>query len=61
MEDEVVVTFYFVSGKSIEVLYSKERLDTVIELLKIHWTSSSSTGPLFGINFSLVTHYEVKV
>lgn len=59
MKDDLLVTFYFNSGKQMDVTYSKERFDEMILCLRQGWNSCSTTGDKFGINFANVTHYEV--
>jgi hypothetical protein len=53
------VKFYFVSGKQLEVEYNEVNKNTLIEKLK-NWNTVNAIGQDFGINFTLVTHYEVN-
>ena len=57
---EKIVTFHFVSGKSMDVSFSIEKFNEVICSLRQGWNTCSSIGDSFGVNFALVTHYEVK-
>jgi hypothetical protein len=60
MGDEKIVTFHFASGKTMDIYFSKKKLDEILESLKLNWKECNSIGPEWGINFSLVTHYEIK-
>jgi len=55
-----IITIYFSSGSKFRFDYSKENLDKMIASLRKHWTSTVIAGEGFGINFSQVTHYQVK-
>ncbi len=57
---EFIITYHFVSGKSVDVKYSEEKFADFLQKLSLGWQTCFSTGKEFGINFSLVTHYEVK-
>ena len=56
---DMVITFHFVSGKKIHVNYYQEDFDKLLELLERDWDKVQAIGPDFGLNYSLVTHYEV--
>ncbi len=58
MENEVIVIFYFVSGLNITIEFSQEKFDELFNILSKSW-DASSMGKKFGVNFNLVTHYEV--
>lgn len=58
--DEIIITFYFVSGQSMDVTYSKTNRDELVKVLQKCWSTANNAGENFGINFSLVTHYIVK-
>lgn len=57
---EKIVTFHFVSGKTLDVKYSQEKFDEHMQFLKENWRDVNSIADTFGINFSLVTHYVVE-
>ncbi len=59
-EKKICVTYYFVSGKSTKVNYDKEKWEKVYETLSKQWNLCYTTGFSYGINFSLVTHYEIE-
>jgi len=56
---DMVITFHFVSGKKIRVNYYQEACQSLLEWLEQDWDKVQAIGPDFGINYSLVTHYEV--
>lgn len=60
MSDKKIITFHFVSGKTMDVLFSQDKLDEILKSLARGWTTCSSIGQEWGINFSLVSHYEIK-
>jgi hypothetical protein len=57
---DIVVEFHFVSGESLKVNFSKDKFNNILECLKKGWDGCFSIGENFGLNFSLVTHYEVS-
>jgi len=59
MNKDYIITFYFVSGKQLEVEYNEVNKNNLIEKLK-NWNTVNAIGQDFGINFTLVTHYEVN-
>ncbi len=59
MEKKYFFTFHFVSGKEIKVYCSEERKELFINSLLKHWNETTTAGNELGINFSLVTHYEI--
>jgi hypothetical protein len=52
------VTFYFSSGKEMEVSFSEEKFAEFLEK-KSEWDNKLIASAECGINFSLVTHYKV--
>jgi len=58
--NEITVTYYFTSGKSMDVKYSQDKFLEFVKKIGHGWNTCSSVGIEFGINFALVTHYEVK-
>ena len=56
----VIVTFHFVCGKSLDVDFSKKKWDDFLEKIKKDWDGIYSIGPEFGMKMALVTHYLVK-
>ena len=59
-DHEFIVRFFFSSGESLAVRYSKEKFEDVRKMLAKGWNACAITGETFGINFSQVTHYEVR-
>lgn len=57
--DKKNVRFHFVSGSYMDVLYSPEIFELLKKKLGECWPTLSLTGNKWGVNFSLVTHYEV--
>jgi len=49
--------FYFISGLFLDVEYSNERVEEMMRLLSNNW-NALSVNEDFGMNFSMVTHYE---
>lgn len=60
MNDNVIVTFYLVSGKSVDFNLSDEKFKELMDSLKTSWETCQMIGPEFGLNFGSVTHYEIK-
>jgi hypothetical protein len=56
----VIVTFHFVCGKSLDVDFSQKKWDDFLEKIKKDWGGTCSIGPEFGMQMALVTHYVVK-
>jgi len=56
-----IITFFFTSGLSLDVEYLNDGHVDMIKNLSDNWSDTRLTGIIFGINFSLVTHYVVKV
>jgi len=57
---KIIVTFYFVSGEQMDIAFSDEKWNEILNILKKTWNDLYCTNSSYGINFSLVTHYEVK-
>ena len=55
----IKVKFYFTSGQTLDIDYSKEKWQEIQDHLKTNWKETNTIGSIFGINFSLVTHYVV--
>lgn len=60
MSDERTIIFYFVSGETMHVCYTKEIWQEILKKLKGGWNGLGTITEEYGINFSLVTHYETK-
>ncbi len=60
MNEEYEVTFYFSSGETMLVTYSKEKLDEMYKAIKQAWRSCCIANDVWGLNFAQVTHYKVK-
>jgi hypothetical protein len=56
--DSVEITFYFVSGDYMPVLFTHERLKDFMEKLNRGWAQMIMTSDNYGINFALVTHFK---
>ncbi len=54
------MTLYFSNGKTMILTYSEDSLLKQIEVLKKGWDHCYIVCEEYGVNFSLVTHYEVK-
>lgn len=54
------IKFYFVSGATMSVSLIQEKIDEILKSLETKWTYTTITGDGWGINFSLVTHYEIE-
>lgn len=61
MNEDYEVTFYFSSGQTLVVTYSKERLEELCKTIRAAWRSCCIAGDEWGINFAQVTHYKVKI
>lgn len=59
MINEKIVRLHFVSGKTMDISFSNKKIDDLLEALKNNWKELYSIGPTWGINFSLITHYEI--
>ena len=61
-QDESVqlIEFFFVSGESAKVKYSKKNLHELIECMKNAQTPHSITGSDYVILFDKVTHFTMK-
>ncbi len=59
-EENYIITFHFICGKSIEIIYTKHKMDELLKSLAKGWSSCSMIGQECGINFAQVTHYKVK-
>jgi hypothetical protein len=59
-EKEYQVTFYFSSGETLIVIYSKEKLSELFTTIRKSWNQACIANYEFGINFSHVTHYKIK-
>ena len=57
---EYQVEFYFTSGETMLVTYSKERLDEMQGKLKQAWHTCCIVSEEWGLNFAQVTHYRVN-
>lgn len=58
-DDMNTIRFYFVSGIHMDVKYTKEKFEEISNMLLKNWNQCNSACESFGINFSLVTHYEL--
>lgn len=58
MSNEVLITFHFTSGKTMDVTYSKAKFLELMGYVREGSFGFWSVGDDFGINFSQVTHYE---
>ncbi len=61
MNEDYIVTFYFTSGETMLVTYSQEELSKMFKTLKNAWHQCCIADNNFGINFSQVTHYKVRL
>jgi hypothetical protein len=62
-EDTMIVyevTFYFTSGQSMVVTYTKDKFIKEITTLRQSWNACCIATDEVGINFSQVSHYSVK-
>ena len=59
MNDKKIITFHFTSGKIFEYRDTSEGVEEIINIMKKKW-DSYLFGNEYGINLSLVTHYEVR-
>ena len=59
-EKRIGITFYFVSGENVTHYLVEDLYDQLMTCLQKGWNSCQVTGEDWGINCSLVTHYEVK-
>ena len=60
MSKTVYLTFHFVSGKSVHCHFSEKKFNDLLNCLKQGWKTTATIGDDLGINFALVTHYEVN-
>jgi len=58
-EKHIHVRFYFVSGLHLDVIFSAMQYEQIQHGIKKDWPNTSASSPTWGINFALVTHYEV--
>lgn len=56
-----IFTVYFSSGKTLSAKFNGKKKKEILNSLKKGWNETTSIGEEFGINFSLVTHYEIKL
>lgn len=61
MKDEYEVTFYLTSGEKMVVIFSKEKLEDLVNKFSQSWNTARITDLTWGINFLNVTHYRAKL
>ena len=59
-EKMITVIYYFVSGKKIKVPYTEKNWEQTLKFLCNSKWIGVHVSENFGINYSLVTHYQVK-
>lgn len=61
MKNEYKFTFFFTSGTSVEVVFTEEKKNEILDALKNgQWKNCFTTGQEVGFTFSHITHYIVK-
>lgn len=60
VNEEYLVTYYFVSGERIDITYNKEKLIELYMTLRKSWNNAIIADQDGGINFAHVTHFKVK-
>lgn len=58
--ENITVKFNFTSGNSITIEYTMEKFNELKEILEKDWQTCALIEPVYGINFSQVTHYQVQ-
>jgi hypothetical protein len=62
MNENYLVTFYFTSGETMQIVCKQKKLQNMQSaLLKNPWHESCIVQKDYGINFTHVTHYTVKL
>ncbi len=61
MNEDYIVEFFFSSGEIMLVAYSEEKFIAMYTSLQKCWNNCCIASEDFGINFSQVTHYKVKI